>query len=171
MIVWWGGGYDLKTEPQLAKCKRRNFWCPVLLGNFALSDGDYRLVHRDLNFVCVLTPLQWQMKLKCSLEKTVFKDSNWKGCQEDLRTSKNVKCQERYPELEMPELWDLVHPARMLLYWWMWRRWRYCRGMMLRSYPLLCRWCSREISRKKARNCSQLEHSRESQMWDCLSAS
>ena len=34
------------------------------------------------------------MKLKCSLEKTVFKDSNWKGCQEDLRTSKSVNCLE-----------------------------------------------------------------------------
>lgn len=55
------------------------------------------------------------MKLKCSLETTVFEDSDWKGCQEDLRTSKSANCQEGYPELEMPELWELVHPVKTLI--------------------------------------------------------
>lgn len=55
------------------------------------------------------------MKSKCSLEMTVFEDGCWKGCPEDLTTSKSGNCREGYPELEIAGLWEPLHPEKVLV--------------------------------------------------------
>lgn len=122
----------------------------------------------------------------------VFEEGNWQAYQEVLRSSKS------YLELETAELWELLHPEKVLMYWWIQRMWSvgvsrsiqtdfegshnrtaYIYGRRhkclyflaclsasiasewYRGGTYLCMGDVSEISRKKARNCSQSECSNE----------